>query len=157
MKIPFMLGFPSAGGKEGSKSNCHRSHFWLLRRVQSNWIPNHGEICEYMQWSRIGFMCQMSCTDLMSSPPVATSDCSDRCQVHACDGHLCVVHLHHSLWVGLQTAMQKSERYLQRHFLFSFGSLHFVINSIAAFLLLQVLKGRCLAVYNKVFERHSLL
>lgn len=63
-----MLAFPSAGGKEGSKSNCHRPHFWLLRCVQSNWIPNHGEICEYMQWSCIGFMCKMSCADLMSSP-----------------------------------------------------------------------------------------
>lgn len=98
------VGFSSAGGEEGSKSNGHWSHFWLLRCVQSNWLSNHGEICKYAQRPLLSSRPKCSLrTDLPSAPPVATSDCSDRRQVHACDGPLRVVHLHHSLRVGPQT------------------------------------------------------
>lgn len=36
------------GCEEGSESNRHRSHIWLLRCLQSNWFIDSGKICKYV-------------------------------------------------------------------------------------------------------------
>lgn len=42
------------GCEEGSKSNCHWSHIWLLCSLQFNWFIDPGKICKYVALFHIG-------------------------------------------------------------------------------------------------------